>query len=512
MKKKLIAMLLASGMVLSCLAGCGKEVSNDTETKQSEVATSETKQEETKVSEEKEEVVEVTWVIRNDPQEDDEKVLEAVNEILREKYSLELNLIAIPNAEYKDRMNLMITSGEEWDICYTSNFVNTLKSNVEREAFLALENLLKNSEAGKWLMEVYPEGLTDVATMNGHIYAIPNYQLMYNQVGAYIQKDLADEFGLKADEIKDITDLEPFMEWVRDNKQGIWPLCEGMSYVHACQGVDGYVIYDSISNCGIAIDDETYTVVDPLQDPSWYEARKLLNSYYHKGFIRSDAATAVDITADQAANRYAITIGTAKPGGDAEYTAKYGKEYILVDFGPIYLPYDAGATTMLGINVNSENPEAAIKMIGVMWHDPEVYNMLLFGLEGEHYTKVSENRVELIADSGYNRSGHGWALGNQFNAWLLPGQADDVWEVTEANNASAAKSVLSGFVADTTPVATENTQLKSVSSEFENGWKYVDDFDAWYNDYVAKKKTAGIDTVIAEMQKQVDAWRAANGK
>lgn len=512
MKKKLVAMLLSATTVVSCLSGCGQQTTNGVETKTSEATTSETKTEETTVSEKEEEVVKVTWVIRNNPQEDDEQVLEAVNEILRDKYALELDLVPIANAEYNDKMNLKITSGEEWDICYTANFTNNFYSNVDREAFLGLNELLENTEAGKTLMSVYPEGLTDIATVNGTIYAIPNYQLIYTQNGAYIQKDLADEFGLDADSINDITDLEPFMEWVRDNKKDIWPLCDGASIAKACQGMDGYVIYDEFSGAGVAIDDETYTVKDTFADPSNYEALKLLNSYYKRGFIRSDVATAVDITADQAANRYAVTIHTAKPGGDAEYTTKYGEEYILVDYGPTYLAFNAGISTMLGINVNSKNPEAALKMISVMWTDPEVFNMLLFGIEGEHYKKIGENRVELIADSGYDRSGQGWALGNQFNAWLYGTQADDVWEVTEANNASAIKSVISGFVPDTSVVSTETAQLNSVIQEFGDGYKYTEDFDKWYNDFLEKRKLAGTDAIIKEMQKQVDAWRAANGK
>ena len=505
-KKKFLAMLLATGMVLSSF-GCGQEKKPVEVTPE----TTEKSGSESTVTVVEEEVVPVTWVIRNDPQEDDEQVVEAVNEILREKYHLELNLIAIPNAEYNDKMNLKITSGEDWDLCYTANFVNKFNDNVNREAFLGLNELIETTEAGKTLMSVYPEGLTDIATVSGTIYAIPNYQIMYTQIGAYIQKDLADEFGLDVESVSSIEDLEPFMEWVRDNKEGIWPICEGMSYGNACYGMEMNTLFDGLvgSNVGVGCFDETYTVVNRLE--ASYEAFKLLNSYYKQGFVRSDAATAVDITSDLAANRYAVIIGSVKPGGDADYTARYGKEYVMAEFGGPILGYDAGATTMTAINVNSKNPEAALKLISVVWTDPEVYNMLLFGIEGEHYNKVADNRVELIENSGYNRSGLGWALGNQFNAYLLPGQADDVWEVTEAGNKDAMKSVLTGFVPDSSGVATEVAQVSSVEQEYLNSYKYIEDYDAWYKEYMQKLEVAGINVIIEEMQKQVDAWREANG-
>ena len=510
MKKKLMAMMLVAGMSLSCLAGCGqKETTNTPSSSEKAEASSSKTEESTPSSEEvkEEEVVTVTWCFRGDPQEDDEQVLEAMNEILREKYHLELNLIAIPNSEFNDRMNLMITSGEDWDICYTSNFANKFSPNVARGAFLALNDLIENTEAGQTLMSVYPEGLTDIATVNGSIYAIPNYQLLYTHRGAFIQKDLADEFGLDVDSVEKLSDLEPFMEWVRDNKEGIWSLCDNISHVY-CIGEDWYVVYEA----GVALGDETYTVVNDVEQESLYKSFQLINSYYKRGFLRSDAATVVDWSSDMAANRYAIVTGTVKPGGDAEWSEKYGEEYYMVGFGEPYLAYDAGASTMLGINVNSKNPEAALKMISVMWTDTEIFNMFLFGIEGEHYTKVSENRVELIADSGYKRQSYGWAVGNQFNAWLIPGQADDVWEVTEANNKSAQKSLITGFVLDSTSLETERAQVSSVGLEYGNGFKYVEDLDAWYKEFCEKLDLAGSDKIREDNQRQIDEWRAANGK
>lgn len=505
MKKKLLAILLAAVMLVSCLAACGQnnEAQGATEGKGSDVSNATDP-----VAQEKEEVVTVTWCFRNDPQEDDEQVLAAVNEILREKYNLELNLIATPNAEYNDKMNLMITSGEDWDICYTANFTNKFHTNVQREAFLALNDLLENTEAGKNLMSVLPEGLTDIATVNGNVYAIPNYQLMYNQRGVYVQKDLADEFGLDVASIKNITDMEPFFEWVRDNKEDIWPICESLVEVDLCAGVEGMYI----SEFDVEISDTTYTIDHEKAEQNVYNKYKLLNSYFKRGFYRSDTATVVDNSSDLIAGRYAAIPGVIKPGGEADYTSKYGEEYIGIGFGEPYLPYDAGATTMLGINVNSKNPEAALKLIYAMWTDVELYNTFLFGIEGEHYNKVGENRVELIPDSGYNRAGMGWACGNQFNAWLQPSQADDVWEVTEANNQSAVKSVMTGFVPDYEAVSTERAQMGSVDSEYKNAFRYVEDFDAWFNEYMEKQVLAGKDKIQAEQDRQIQEWLAANGK
>ena len=260
-------------------------------------------------------------------------------------------------------------------------------------------------------------------------------------------------------------------------------------------------------------DDEDFKVVNFFKTENFYESHKKLNSYYEAGYIRSDVATVVDDSAEYKTNKYAMYCSTGKPGGAAEATAKMGKEYYMLYKGDgATLSASAGVATMTAVNINSKNPEAALKLYSVMWTDEEIFNMLLFGLEGEHYKKVGDNRVELIADSGYDRSGSGWMLGNQFNAWLLPGQADELWEESEALNRNAKQSPLAGFVLDSTPIESELAQISSVKSEFQNGYLYAEDYDKWYNDYVTKLDAAGADVVIAEVQKQIDAWRAANGK
>ena len=103
-------------------------------------------------------------------------------------------------------------------------------------------------------------------------------------------------------------------------------------------------------------------------------------------------------------------------------------------------------------------------------------------------------------------------LGKQFNAWLLPGQDDSVWVETEKINRSATVCNMAGFVLNSEPIATEIAQINAVVAEYDKMYLYCDDVDAWAEEYVAKLRAAGAQAVIDEVQKQVDAWRAANGK
>lgn len=511
MKKKLVSLLLVLGMVSSVFTGCGnaqkesKESSKNPSTSASEVV----KQTEESKAKEAEEVVTVKWCIAANTQSDKDKVVEEMNKILRERYSLELDLEIIPNGEFANRMQLMSTSGEDYDLVFTSSWLNKYADCVAKETFLPLSDLLA-SDAGELLRSVLPEGLTDVAVVKGEFYAIPNYQLQYSQAAFYIQKDLVEKYELDVDSVKSIRDLEPFMEQIRDNEEGIWPIM-GSGYSNPDKWLyHGY--FDRFNSyAGVLLDDDEFKVQVVDQMEKMAENDKLVNEYFKRGFIRSDQATVVDDTADLAANRYAIICRGAVPGADAQFSATQGEEYISITVGEPAKSYTAGIETMTAINVNSKNPEAAIKMLGVLWSDKEIYNMMTYGLEGVHYKKLSENRIELIPDSGYCLSGYEWSFGNQFNAWLLPGQADDVWEVTKANNAAAPVSHLSGFTFDATNVKTELAQLDSVKAEY-SGYLWADNYDEYIAERFAKMEKAGLSTVIAEAQRQVDEWRKANGK
>ena len=100
-----------------------------------------------------------------------------------------------------------------------------------------------------------------------------------------------------------------------------------------------------------------------------------------------------------------------------------------------------------------------------------------------------------------------WKFGNQFNAYLLEGQQDGLWEETSELNLSAKQSPLLGFVLDTDPIKTIISQISAVSGEYArviaNGAKDPDEF---MDEYRAKLKAAGIETLKEEVQKQVDEY------
>ncbi|MCB0117018.1 MAG: DUF3502 domain-containing protein [Caldilineaceae bacterium] len=76
-------------------------------------------------------------------------------------------------------------------------------------------------------------------------------------------------------------------------------------------------------------------------------------------------------------------------------------------------------------------------------------------------------------------------------------------------NDGAFPATVLGFTVNTEPIKTELAQIKAVSDEFvvpvQNGWVAYDDVA---DDVIARLNDAGMQTVIDEIQKQVDEWAA----
>ena len=506
MKKKMVAMLLAAVMVSGCLTGCGQTSQSASESKQEESKESKESKsaESSQVEEKEEEVVTVKWVFRKDPQEDQDMVEDAINEIIRERYNLELDMEFVSSGEYNDRIKLMQTSGEEFDICFTSNWANSFTENVGRDGFLALDDYM-DTEGGIMLKNAVPEDIWGAATVNGKIYAVPNNQIMAYHNGVVIQKEYVDKYNIDLDSVQGIKDLYPLFEQIKENEDDVSPY-----YPNGGGGLPSDVVtrlYDIVNNGIVYRDDAEYKVYPYTADTSEEEWK---HEMWELGYIKSDWITVTDATGELSAGMYASQTTNAKPGVEASFTSERGEEYVNVHVADPYKSMNAAAATMSAVSVTSPNPEAAVKMLGVMYTDVEVFNMLCFGIEGEHYTKLSENRVERIADSGYTGF-TGWEVGDQFNAWLIPGQEDDVWEETAALNEAAEASHLDSFNFVAEPVATEIAQINSVKTEYVDIWAY-ENYEELREERNAKLEEAGLSKVIEEIQRQIDEWRVANGK
>ena len=329
-------------------------------------------------------------------------------------------------------------------------------------------------------------------------------QIMTVCTAIVVQKDLADEFGLKTDEITCLEDIEPFLAWVKENKPDIYPFRTG-SYGGGLKNTDYNV--NTVGDC-VAVewdDDGNLTYMPAYEHDTFLDEPELLWDWYQKGYIRKDVASVMDDSQDLNMGKYAVFRAAYKPGGEAEYNAKNSVKGYMIKLGEQKIVGGGAVGAGTAISKNTKYPDKAYELLKLVNTNADLINLLSFGIEGKHYT-LDENGCAVVnKDAGYTSSA--WKYGNVFNSLRVPGQEEDVWEQTEKFNDEAIKSKIIGFVLDKTPIRTQLAQIQTVSEKYQMLSNGSADPKSYIEEYKSAMKTAGIDDVVKEVQRQIEEWQ-----
>lgn len=437
----------------------------------------------------------VKWITSYSKPKDHNAVMEEVNKLLEEKTGAKLELSIIDGGAYAEKMNLMISSNENYDICFTSNWNNPYVSNVKKKAYLKLDDLLEKTPA---LKEAIPEYAWESAKTSGGIYAVPNYQVMFQRIDALIQPSLVEKYNIDFSKVKEIKDLEPILATIKKNEPNMIPYTPSWTTAQFnYEYIEGQVYGDKTGNGKFV----------PIYEIKEYrDYLDTVHSWYKKGYIASDIMTDSGSTPSE---MKAVVLGTYKPGTEESEIASNGFAYVRAPLTKPYINATTAQATLNAISANSKHPELALKVLEAFNTDKNLYNTMCFGIEGKHYEKIGDNQVKRLNDSYVFNSG--WLFGNQFNAYLTDNQGTDVWDQTIKMNDEAEKSPYMGFSFDIENVKNEITSVSAVQSEYETFLNYgVDDPATHWDEYVTKLKNAGIDRIVEEMTKQYNEWKKTN--
>ncbi len=458
-------------------------------------------------------VVTIRYQFPRAPQEDLQLVQDALNEIITPRIGVKLVLEPIDPGVYNDKMQLALASGEECDIIFTAPWTNSYITNVANGVLYPLDDLLPVHAPGLWAS--MPETTWEAARVGDHIYGVINQQIFPKPWGVNVRKDLLEKYNFSLDNVEKWEDMEPFLVAVRDG-EGINPIYSNETSTGMFRA--GYYGMAELGPTGVTVRaaDETRTVLSLLETPEFKEAADLTKRWVDEGFFALEGPPADQADAMFRAGQFAMNYHVEKPGNDIENQNKYGWEFVSKNLtDPLVLDTGAVTATLNGVCATSKNPEKAVEVLELFNTDVEVYNTLARGIEGKHWVWVDEeNKVmgfpEGItgATSPYNPNAD-WMFGNQFNAYYRDARQVGAWEKTKEMNDTAFPATVLGFSVNTEPIKTELAQTKAVWDEYvlpiQNGWVAYDEAAP---DAIERLNAAGMQTVITEIQSQVDAWAA----
>ena len=440
----------------------------------------------------------------NDAQtEDIEGGTAPLNELLAQ-YGMRLDMHLLNSSEYLEKMNLMINSNEYFDICFVAQWSLDLNANVAKGAFLDITDLMEENMPGT--LATFDPAYLDFGKINGRQYGILNLQILANPIGLRVRKEYADKYGFSEENLKSLDDIYKFFDCILENEPDIYPVASGLVHWHL-----GHNTTNINNYCWIEEGDDSLTVIPFYETIGKQDEYKTNRYMYEQGYIRPDYASITDNTAEIMAGMYASDFGDVKPGCEAELATRWGVDVLCIKMADNMMAYNSGCDTMHAISINSEHPEKAMQYLDLVNTNTEVVDALLFGQEGIHHIIDEDGKIAMAENSRYFLGSTSWAYCNVFKASIMEGQDWDIWEKTEAINDAAFKSPITGFSLNSEPFQNELAQVSAVTNEYNN-WVYQPNYEQLYEQMVDKLKAAGIETMCAEIQQQIDAWAVATGK
>jgi len=496
------------------------------------------------------------WVCIGDKPADYDAVMAEVNKIVEPELGVKLKLEFIDPAQFTEKTKTQMASHDPVDLYFTG-YVNNYQTAVEMKGLYDITDMLDNIKMSDGsvhsMSEVIEQYYLDSATVNGRIYGIPNQQVISNpNCIQFTDKAIAEECGVDLVGLQEMavnnTNTETSKAYMdkltaelakikakRPDLNTVWPLNPAVTniYEEVASGV-------SVRKDDSAEDGKIELVIPAFDDPAVKYGYETVRKWYELGYIRADiASVAQEARTTEENKKIAVTITTWKPGQEVYNVNTYGTEPAYAFANAPYVSRTSPLLTMISVGAFSKNPEAAVKLIYMLNSNKELYNLICWGIEGKHYVKNADGTATELKDAGYDlMAQNAWKYGNQFNGHIMEGQPasynegdvlfngydykskgitltddqiKDVWAQTQTmNDVIADKSPLIGFVPNLTDLQAEIANIKNVNDEYKAKREYgTDPVDSWYNDYIAALKTAGIERVRDELQKQVDAWLAS---
>lgn len=436
--------------------------------------------------------------------EDLEEVNESLNQLLSKRYGFKVDYRKVDWNIYGDQITDAIHLNKEMDVVYASSSVQqgNYIENAKKGVWYPLDDFLEGE--GKELYEAIPEILWEGAKVNGHIYGVPTSKELAAAEQWMYAKELVDKYGIDIESIKSIEDLEPIFAVIKKNEPE-YTVMELNQYSNNFFAADGYeYILDYQIPLMVNTEDESVELVNIMETELGERVLETLRRYYLAGYINQDAPIRESQTL-QKGEKVFWRQASGGPYAQLDWSMQRGYEVVANMVGPSVITTGSLQGAYMCVASSSENPELACRFLEAVNTDPDVRNMLNFGVEGEHYS-LDENGQAVIKKDTY--AGVTYTQGNYFLLYTREDQPEDLWEKYREFNESAIPSQVLFFEADLSGIEDEIEAVRKVSERYYPALMTGSvDVKKYLPEYREELRKAGIDIIREELQSQLREWK-----
>lgn len=506
MKKKSVSKILALGlsvlMTAGMLAGCGDTAAADSaassDSSSAGTASTDSSTDSSATASNGEVPTLIWWTVGGTASDDFDDLVAQISDYTEEKIGVRLDVNIAGWGDYDSKMNTIVNSGEYFDIMFTNN--TNYSKFVNLGAFENISDLVQSVTPE--LYSFIPENLWSGAQIHGNVYAVPTYKDSSLTQFWYIDDIYVQKYDIDMSAIHTLQDLDPVFRKVKEGEgKSFYPvqMSQGSLWNGFFNDYDGLAA--GIQALGVRLDDESRTVVCTLEQEDIQANLALLHDWYTAGIINPDANVVSEGTKG-------AMFGTAQGWPSAVDSWQIGAGVEKYDLsepinGPLYTT-ETIQGSMNAISVNSNYKEEALKVLELMNTDSKFRDMCAYGVEGNTFEYNEDGTVTRLRDDWAWPS---YTQGTFFIMSSTEGADPNQWDEVKQQNEEAVPSTCLGFAFDITNVQNEVSNVNTV-------WdKYKYDLLTGASDpaevlpqCIEELKSAGLETVIAEAQKQIDEF------
>jgi putative aldouronate transport system substrate-binding protein len=449
----------------------------------------------------------------------------AANEILSKEIGANIKFHTMTCADATTKVTLVINSGEACDLISFGGFA-PIQPAITAGGLIPLEDLLPEYAPTVW--SNFSERAWDsTRQVDGHIYGALNFDIGGVEGAAmWARTDLMDKYNFDWTKATTPEAWEPYFDQIVANEPDViplissdpfwgrawWPKLYGYDPIDTSIGAKG----DFGGSIAVKMDDPTRTVVSAADTPEYKAAVEMNRRWYLEGYyLQTPPADAEmgSIRGNLGFAAFYVPFGafwSTKAMAENEWAGVPVVQALVQD--PLVQSLYASGSSY-GVCATSKNPEIAVKFIEEVNTNVDLLNLLNYGIQGVDWVWADEANKVVTFPAGVDGTTVGWnpntywQFGDKRLMYLSTpediGLADRVAEAKK----TAIFSNMAGFVLDTSPIESDIANISSAATQYcDPVDKGLVDVEAGLKACQDGLKAAGIDKVIAEVQKQVDAW------
>ena len=418
--------------------------------------------------------------------------------------------------------DIMLSWGDKLDIVMCG-LGTSLSGYVNNGKLIKLDDLVE--KYGQSIVEA--EGIAmSGGYFKGNLYALPTEEKMGRVRALYCRKDILDKYGIAtiSDKIYSLDDIsEIFTEVRAGENEDFYCLATNINDEGFYSNFD---IVDRLgstfaSGCLMNYGFGTDKIVNYYDTFEFEQACSTIREWNKKGFLNPGCDTSTEPCGMlMQSGKYFSFFNSAEPDMLASQSRMLWG-FVDSELIPLYTTYPYRVSqsfriSMWGITPSCTDPVKAMKWLDLLWRDKEIINLLSFGIEGLHYEFADGKGSVIRYPEGVNSANASYVSvlqvwGNKSKCYAMAPLDEEYYRALDDFNRSILPIYTSGalgYCFDASPVYMKFAAVDDVIKRYESGFKLgLLDLDTALPEFRAALEEAGISEVIAENQRQFDAWK-----